>query len=70
MLNDEVSSNDIGKMMSDNHEFFEIRKTFLKSHDSEDALIKSIEIQHSKSRELTELTIKGTLGSEFFKKNL
>jgi len=34
MLNDEVSSNDIGKMMSDNHEFFEIRKTFLKSHDS------------------------------------
>jgi len=69
MLNDEVSSNDIGKMMSDNHDFLK-SETFLKSHDSEDALIKSIEIQHSKSRELTELTIKGTLGSEFFKKNL
>ncbi len=52
--------------MSDNYEIFEIWKTFLKSHDSEDALIKSIKIQSSKSRELNELLIiKGPLGSEY-----
>ncbi len=57
MLNMEVNTHNFGKMMSDNYEFFEIWKTFLKSHDSEDALIKSIEIQSSKSRELNELLV-------------
>lgn len=69
MLNTKAGSNNIGKMMSDNYEFFEIWKTFLKSHDSEDTLIKSMEIQESGSRELIELTIiKGPLGSEFLRK--